>query len=70
MKIIDSKSLGETIRERRKELNYTQAFLADFTGLSVTFVSDVERGKTTAEIGKVIQLLNTLGLDILIEKRG
>jgi y4mF family transcriptional regulator len=70
MKIIDSKSLGATIRERRKELHYTQAFLADFTGLSATFISDVERGKTTAEIGKVIQLLNTLGLDILIEKRG
>jgi y4mF family transcriptional regulator len=69
MKIIDSKSLGEMIRERRKELNYTQAFLAEFTGLSVTFISDVERGKSTAEIGKVIQLLHILGMDILVEKR-
>jgi transcriptional regulator with XRE-family HTH domain len=43
MKIIDSKSLGMIVRERRKELNYTQAFLAEFTGLSVTFISDVER---------------------------
>jgi y4mF family transcriptional regulator len=70
MKIIDSKSLGVIIRERRKELNYTQAFLAEFTGLSVTFISDVERGKTTAEIGKVIQLLHILGMDILVERRG
>jgi y4mF family transcriptional regulator len=70
MKINDSKSLGKMIRERRKELNYTQAFLAEFTGLSVTFISDVERGKTTAEIGKVIQLLHVLGMDILVEKRG
>lgn len=70
MKIIDSKSLGKTIRDRRKELNYTQAFLAEFTGLSVTFISDVENGKQTAEIGKIIQLLNTLGMDILVEKRG
>jgi y4mF family transcriptional regulator len=70
MKIIDSKSLGEMIRERRKELNYTQAFLAEFTGLSVTFISDVERGKSTAEIGKVIQLLHILGMDILVERRG
>jgi y4mF family transcriptional regulator len=69
MKIIDSKSLGVIIRERRKELNYTQAFLAEFTGLSVTFISDVERGKTTAEIGKVIQLLHILGMDILVERR-
>jgi len=50
MRITDAKSLGEAIRKRRKELNYTQAYLAEFTGLSVTFISDVERGKPTAEI--------------------
>ena len=48
MKITDSKSLGRAIRERRKDLNYTQAYLADFTGLSVSFISDLERGKPTA----------------------
>lgn len=70
MKIIDSKSLGQAIRERRKELNYTQAFLAEFTGLSVTFISDVERGKSTAEIGKIIELLHVLGMDVFVERRG
>ncbi len=45
MKITDSKSLGQIICERRKELNYTQAYLSDFTGFSVTFISDLERGK-------------------------
>ena len=70
MKITDSKSLGATIRARRKELEYTQAYLAEFTGLSVTFISDVERGKPTAEIEKVIRLINILGMDITIEKRG
>lgn len=70
MKVVDSESLGQIIRERRKKLKYTQNYLAEFTGLSVTFISDVERGKKTAEIGKVMQLLNTLGLDIFIERRG
>lgn len=70
MKIIDSKSLGQAIRERRKELNYTQVFLAEFTGLSVTFISDVERGKSTAEIGKIIELLHVLGMDVFVERRG
>ena len=55
MKINNTKTLGETIRARRKELHYTQAYLAEFTGLSVTFISDVERGKTTAEIEKIIR---------------
>lgn len=70
MKITDSKSLGQAIRERRKDLNYTQAYLADFTGLSVSFISDLERGKPTAEIEKTIRLINILGMDVFIEKRG
>ncbi|MGN0962867.1 MAG: helix-turn-helix domain-containing protein [Clostridia bacterium] len=70
MKITDSKSLGRVIRERRKDLNYTQAYLADFTGLSVSFISDLERGKPTAEIEKTIRLINILGMDVFVEKRG
>lgn len=70
MKIIDSKVLGEAIRKRRKELGYTQAYLSDFTGFSVSFISDLERGKATAEIGKTIDLINLLVLDLEVEKRG
>ena len=70
MKITDSKLLGQAIRVRRKELNYTQAYLSEFTGLSVTFISDLERGKPTAEIEKTIRLINILGMDLLVERRG
>lgn len=70
MRITDSKALGNAIRKRRKELHYTQAYLAEFTGFSVSFISDLERGKTTAEIGKTIILINLLGLDLLVEERG
>lgn len=69
MKIRSVEELGEAIRTRRKELHYTQAFLAEFTGLSVSFISDVERGKATAEIGKTLQLLMILGLDLSVERR-
>lgn len=70
MKIMNSKDLGHAIRIRRKELNYTQKELSEFTGLSVTFISDLERGKPTAEIEKTIRLINILGMDILLERRG
>lgn len=70
MKISDAKSFGKAIRLRRKELGYTQAYLSEFTGFSVSFISDLERGKVTAELGKAIYLVNLLGLDLNIEIRG
>lgn len=70
MKIIDARSLGKAIRSRRKELNYTQAYLSEFTGFSVSFISDLERGKPTMELEKTLKIINILGLDILIERRG
>lgn len=70
MKILDVISLGSAIKERRKELNYTQKFLSDVTGLSSSFISDLEHGKETTEIGKVLFLINTLGLNFILEKRG
>ena len=48
--ITDAKSFGEALRKRRKELGYTQAFLSEFSGFSVSFISDLENGKSTAEL--------------------
>jgi len=70
VKIVDSSSLGTAIRLRRKELKYTQGYISEITGLSVSFLSDLENGKPTAEIGKTIQVINLLGLDLLVEVRG
>ena len=55
MKITDTASLGNAIRSRRKELNYTQGYISEITGLSISFLSDLENGKPTAEIGKTIE---------------
>ena len=70
MKITDTVSLGALIRKRRKELGYTQMFISDFTGFSMSFISDLERGKPTAEIGKTLYLISILGLDVEINVRG
>ncbi|MBR5338122.1 MAG: helix-turn-helix transcriptional regulator [Lachnospiraceae bacterium] len=60
---------GMAIRKRRKELGYTQRYLSEFTGFSISFISDLENGKSTAELGKTIYLANMLGLDITIDPR-
>lgn len=70
MKIIDAKTLGKAIRTRRKELHYTQAYLSEFTGFSTSFISDLENGKPTVEFEKALRIIQTLGMDMLIEKRG
>ncbi len=70
MKIFDSKEFGNAIKIRRKELGYTQKYLSDFTGYSASFISELENGKPTIEIGKALRLANLLGMDILLEERG
>lgn len=70
MKITDSKSFGTALRERRKQLGYTQAYISDFTGFSISFLSELENGKKTIQLDKAIQVAMLLGLNITIEARG
>ena len=67
--ITDSSSFGKAIRKRRQKLGYTQAFLSEVSGFSVSFISDLENGKSTAELGKAICLANLLGLDCKLVPR-
>ena len=70
MKITDSQTFGEAIKNRRKEMGYTQKYISEYTGFSISFISDLENGKSTAELGKAIFLANLLGLDINATSRG
>lgn len=69
MRITDSKAFGQAIRMRRKELGYTQKHFSNMTGLSVSFLSDLERGKKTAEIEKAFYVASMLSMNILLESR-
>ena len=68
--ISDSKAFGQTLRARRKELGYTQAYVSEVSGLSVSFISDLENGKSTIELDRAIRLANLLGLDCSLTPRG
>ncbi|MBR1758118.1 MAG: helix-turn-helix transcriptional regulator [Lachnospiraceae bacterium] len=70
MIVFDAITFGKTIRKRRKELGYTQAMVAQHTGFSVSFISDLERGKSTAELEKAIYLANMLGMNVELNVRG
>ena len=51
-------------------MGYTQAYVSACSGFSVSFISDLENGKNTAELGKAIVLANLLGMDCSLTPRG
>ncbi len=69
MKINEPLELGRAIKSRRKKLSYTQKYISEITGFSVSFLSDLENGKETCEIGKTLRLMNMLGLDVSVNVR-
>lgn len=69
MKITSAEEFGKVLRNRRKKLGYTQKYLSEFSGFSVSFISDLENGKPTVELGKSLYLASILGLDIVCTER-
>ena len=64
-----TKEIGEAIRMRRKEQGVTQAECAALCGVGVRFISNLENGKQTAELSKVIHVMHSLGLELMIQLR-
>ncbi len=57
-------NIGKLIRETRKNLGVTQKALALTSGTGLRFIIELEKGKETCEIGKVLTVLQTLGIKI------
>lgn len=68
--VYTSKDIGAAIRAERKRQRLTQTELADLCSVSLSFVSNLENGKPTTELEKALKVLNTLGLDLMVSKRG
>ena len=64
------KDIGDMVRKERKAQGMTQSQLADLCGVGLSFVSNLENGKPTLEAGKMLRVVNTLGLDLVLRKRG
>ena len=64
MNITDTKKLGAYIKNVRKEQHLTQADLAIAANVGIRFLVDLENGKETAQIGKVINVCRALGITI------
>jgi y4mF family transcriptional regulator len=61
--------LGVLIRDRRIQQGYTQQKFADLVGVGRRFLSELESGKPTLEIEKVLQVAAAAGLELLVRAR-
>ena len=67
MKIKNIKDIALKIRNERKKQNLTQTQLAGLCNVGLRFIVDLEAGKETCQIGKVLLVLDILGLDLTME---
>lgn len=67
--IRSSAELGAVIREQRKRLALKQLDLAGLGNTGNRFVVDVENGKPTVQLQKVLDLMDLLGLEVVVRAR-
>lgn len=65
-----AQDIGDIVRASRKEQGATQAEFAALCGVGTRFISDLENGKATAELGKVLAVIQSLGLELQLQPRG
>ncbi len=70
VKVEDASQIGQFVRQRRKEARMTLKDAAAMAGVGVRFLSELERGKPTLQLGLTIQVLQLFGLELHVETRG
>lgn len=61
---LTAEQLGKIVRKTRKQIGVTQSDLALTSGTGLRFIGDLENGKPTCQMGKVLTVLQTLGIRI------
>lgn len=64
MKIMNSKTIGTLVRKLRKDQGLTQSEAAGYLNVGTRFLSDLENGKPTVQLEKVLHVLKGLGLKV------
>lgn len=66
---INIKDVGKIVKQNRKAQGLTQEQLAAACGCGRRFIVELENGKPTCHIGKVLQVLSALGIDLHLSNR-
>lgn len=66
---LSAERLGRLVRDRRRELGLTQVELAGLCNVGPRFIGELERGKRTLELGRVLKVLDRLGLELQVGRK-
>lgn len=69
-RVRSAETIGAFVRARRKAAGLTQAQAAGLAGVGNRFFSELERGKQTVALDRVLQVLERLGLELTVAPRG
>lgn len=64
---VDAKEIGRLVHDTRKSLGVTQQDLALTSGTGLRFIIELEKGKPTCQLTKVLIVLQTLGIKIILD---
>lgn len=59
-------ALARAVRARRKTLRLTQIDLSRLAGCGPDFIYDLEAGKTTLRLDKLLDVMSVLGLELVV----
>jgi transcriptional regulator with XRE-family HTH domain len=62
--------LGSFLRKKRKKMGLSLQEASGICDVGIRFLSEIERGKDSAEIGKVLQVIHRLGLICSLSDKG
>lgn len=67
IKVTSPEQVGHWARQVRKQQKLDQTTAGSIAGSGITFVSQFENGKPSVQIGKVMELLDVLGIEIYLD---
>lgn len=68
-RVYGASSFGSAIREFRAQRGLSQEELAARAGIHRSYLSDLEQGKVTEQVERLVRVLDTLGVEIRLEAR-
>lgn len=64
--LISSEAVGKLVQDERKRQGLTQLQLAGLANTGIRFVSDLENGKGTVQLQKLLAVIAALGLGLYV----